>query len=299
MRTLIIPCCGGRQIDGRPQYLVRHPRGKLLLEKCMEGINPAQFDRILVTVLREDHAKETILSELGGTYPVEVVELAEQTNGPADTVYETVVQANVTGSLVVKDVDNFVAVQEVPEGNFVAGLDLNTWEHDVHNLRNKSFLIINEQKNILDVIEKQFRSDVICLGLYGFKSAERFCEAYRRLNTTDYPITRLYLSHIISYMIGYYDQVFRYVEASAYENWGDRQDWENAQSKYATYFVDLDQITDPEPLKALAKNGAVVIGFSASGKTAEDIPVVQASRSAVKQFIGNEEELKKIVGMLG
>ena len=57
----------------------------------------------------------------------------------------------------VKDVDNYLKIKNVPHGNFVAGLDLNTWERDVHNLRNKSFLILNEQGNLLDIIEKKVR----------------------------------------------------------------------------------------------------------------------------------------------
>ena len=40
----------------------------------------------------------------------------------------------------VKDVDNYLKTEEVPQGNFVAGSYLNTWERDIHNLRNKSFL---------------------------------------------------------------------------------------------------------------------------------------------------------------
>lgn len=297
MRTLIVPCCGRRMIDDRPQYMARHPQGKLLLEKCIEGIKPEQFDRVLIAVLSEDKVKDSILAEMGEHYPVEVIELDKPTNGPADTIYETILRANVTGSVVVKDVDNYVAVDVVPDGNFVAGLDLNTWEHDIHNLRNKSFLIINEQKNILDVIEKQFRSDVICLGLYGFKSAERFCKAYRRLNTTDYPINRLYLSHVISYLIGYYDKVFRYIEATAYENWGNQLDWQRMQSKYATYFVDLDAVQDLDALKQLAETGATVIGFTAMGKNLDGVQVVHASWSSVKQVIGDEASLKNVVRM--
>lgn len=61
------------------------------------------------------------------------------TSGPAETVYQAIQKANVTEQVVVKDADNYLKTEEVPQGNFVAGLDLNTWERDVHNLRNKSF----------------------------------------------------------------------------------------------------------------------------------------------------------------
>lgn len=100
-------------------------------------------------------------------YPIEIVTIENMTAGPAETVYIAIKKANVSGSVVVKDVDNYLKVENVPQGNFVAGLDLNTWERDIHNLRNKSFLILNEQGNLLDIIEKKVRSDVICLDLNG------------------------------------------------------------------------------------------------------------------------------------
>ena len=181
MKTLIIPCAGKKIVNNQPQYLATHPLGSMMLSVCFSGIRPEAFDRICVTILHEDNtvynARKRIEDELGTQFPIEVLELDKQTSGPAETVYETIKQKRVTGEFVVKDADNYVRIDELPAGNFIAGLDLNTWPHDIHNLRNKSFLILNEQKNILDVIEKQFRSDVICLGLYGFSSAERYIKA--------------------------------------------------------------------------------------------------------------------------
>lgn len=268
MRTLIIPCGGRKFIDGKPLYIARHPNGKLLIEWCMAGICPEGFDRILAVLLQEDidafGADRIILDELGEKYPIEVVTLPAQTPGPADTVYQAIQQADVRGAVVIKDVDNHVRVpqEQTAQGNFVAGLDLNLWERDIHNLRNKSFLILNEQGNLLDVIEKQFKSDVICLGLYGFKRAEDFLRAYQKLNDPSYPISRLYLSHVISYLIGYSGKVFRYVAATEFENWSDKRHWNMMQQDYGLYFIDLDHELNSRKLRALQNRGAAFVGYT-------------------------------------
>lgn len=275
MSTLILPCVGRKFIDGKPQYIVRHPNGKLLLERSIEGIFPENYEKILVVLLKEDvkkyNVRVLIENEIGNNYPIEVVELPEMTLGPAETVYQAIKLKGIEGQVVVKDSDNYIRIPEHMTANFVAGLDLNEWEKDIHNLRDKSFLILNEQKNVLDVIEKQIKSDVICLGLYGFKKAESFITAYEKLNDESYPINRLYISHIISYLIGYSGKVFRYTSALEYENWGDGRLWKDMQRDYTLYFIDLDNVLGEsgvlkemhkEKLGILQARGASFIGYT-------------------------------------
>lgn len=274
MRTLIVPCVGRKIINGVPQYLNRHPNGQLLIERSIEGVFSEEYNRVLIVLLKEDireyNADRVITTELKH-YPIEIIVLNEMTSGPAETIYQAMKKANVSGTVVVKDADNYLKTEQIPQGNFVAGLDLNTWERDVHNLRNKSFLVVNEQGNLLDIIEKQVRSDVICLGLYGFKNAEDFMNAYEHLNDASYPISKLYVSHIISYLIGYSGRVFRYVSSLEYENWGDERLWKDLQRDYTLYFIDLDNILgrdgtlsqgNQEKMFSLQSRGASFIGFT-------------------------------------
>lgn len=274
MRTLIVPCVGRKIINGIPQYLNRHPNGQLLIERSIEGVFSEEYNRVLVVLLEEDvreyDAERVIAAELKN-YPIEIVALNDMTSGPAETVYQAIKMADVSGAVVVKDADNYLKTEQIPLGNFVAGLELNTWERDVHNLRNKSFLVVNEQGNLLDIIEKQVRSDVICLGLYGFKNAGDFMKAYEHLNDASYPISKLYVSHIISYLIGYSGRVFRYVASLEYENWGDERLWKDLQRDYTLYFIDLDNILGREgtlsqsnrgKMFSLQSRGASFIGFT-------------------------------------
>ena len=274
MSALIIPCVGRKIEDNIPQYLIRHPNGKMLLERSIEGVYQKDYDRIIIVLLKEDEEKynatEVIQTEMKN-YPIEVLLLDEMTSGPAETVYQAIKRANLKGPVVIKDSDNYLKLGIKPINNFVAGLDLNTWERDIHNLRNKSFLIVNEQGNLLDIIEKQVRSDVICLGLYGFKHAENFLDAYEHLNDVSYPITKLYVSHIISYLIGRYGKVFHYIEVKEYENWGSDRLWKDMQRDYTLYFIDIDHVlnvngqflnSNKDKLALLQKRGASFIGYT-------------------------------------
>lgn len=296
MSTLIVPCLGRRIVNELPQYLHRHPQGKLLIERSIEGIFSEEYEKILIILLKEDIEKyhaDTLIREELKKYPIEIIILKNMTSGPAETVYRAIQKANITGSVVVKDVDNYLKIANAPQGNFVAGLDLNTWERDIHNLRNKSFLILNEQGNLLDIIEKKVRSDVICLGLYGFNKAEDFVKAYEKLNDASYPISKLYISHVISYLIGYSGRVFHYVAVSEYENWGDERLWKDMQRDYTLYFIDLDNILgkngilseqNRKKLSVLQKRGASFIGYTVKDEEYK-ISALNVLQSAGLQFI--------------
>lgn len=248
MKTLIVLCAGGRIVEGRPLFLNRHPDGKLIAEKAIEGIFAETYDRIIYTIMKsadeQFNAKEIILSELGGRYPVEVVMLSHKTNGPADSVYETIMAANITDSFVVRDSLNSINITSQVEGNFLAGLDLTKTKRDVFNVKSKSFIICNEQRQVLDVIEKKFRSDIVSVGLYGFKKVEDYLFAYQQLNTYDYPINKLYVSNIISYLIGFKKRIFKCADVSKHEDWGSPETWHLIQNEYATCFVDIDKICE-------------------------------------------------------
>lgn len=296
MSSLIVPCLGRRILNGIPQYLNRHPKGRLLIERSIEGVFSEVYDRVYIILLENDikeyHADEIIKTELN-KYPIELVILENMTSGPAETVYAAIQKVGIKGSIVVKDADNYLKIQCVPQGNFVVGLDLNTWERDIHNLRNKSFLILNEQGNLLDIIEKQVRSDVICLGLYGFHKAEDFIKAYRKLNDASYPISKLYISHVISYLIGYSGRVFHYISALEYENWGNERLWKDMQRDYTLFFIDLDNVLEDngmlteqnkKKLSVLQKRGASFIGYTVKDEKYK-ISALKALQDSGLEFI--------------
>ena len=54
MSTLIVPCVGRKIMNGIPQYLNRHPNGKLLIERSIEGVFSDKYRRVLIVLLKED-----------------------------------------------------------------------------------------------------------------------------------------------------------------------------------------------------------------------------------------------------
>ena len=273
MKSLIIPCCGGKIRDNKPIYLLRHPQGELLAKKCIQGIFPETYDKIYITILKQDvelyDAKNILLNEFKNKN-VEVVTLENATSSPAETIYETILRVGINGEFCVKDVDNYVQLENPVEGNYVVGLDLSRWTSPINNLRNKSFLIINEKNILLDIIEKKFKSDLICLGLYSFDDASEFVKTYESINDIYYPIEKIYLSHIISYMIGFSNKIFSYASSVKYDDWSTEKDWKEIQEKYATYFIDIDVVLKNknefeesiESLSKLSDRGSLLVGYT-------------------------------------
>lgn len=320
MRTLIVLCAGSRMIEQKPLFLNRHPNGKLLAEKAIEGIFPELYDRIVYAILGETdekyNAKSILLQELGERYPVEVAVLNEGTSGPADTVYKTIEYSNILGEFDVRDSLNCIKLEKRISGNFIAGLDLTKYEKEVFRVRTKSFIVINEQRQVLDVVEKKFRSDVISVGLYGFKNVNDFNLAYERLGDRNYPIKKLYLSNIISYLIGYKQRVFHCAEVLEHEDWGSPETWNTLQKKYATFFIDADQLINGtldvsnigeliEKLRITNKANASLVIFTKSIHISEQEILEQMvnrgihcigavcgiSNSCIKYIVENEEQL--------
>ena len=265
-------------IGSLPLFLNRYPDGELLAMKTILGVFPESYDRIVFAFLRETErafgAGDRIKRANNDRFPVETVILDHETRGPAETVYETVRQASISGEFAVRDSHGCISVEKAPRGNFIAGLDLTQYARPIENLRDKSFIVLNEQGQVLDVVEKHFCSDVISVGLYGFRSSEDYLTAYEHLEDPNYPIRKLFVSHIISYLIGYMQRVFHSIRVSAFEDWSTKASWMHVQKGHATCFLDLDGVCGCRPpiepkvlneIRQLDSQGMRFVCFTARG----------------------------------
>lgn len=258
MNTLIIPCAGksNRFPNMRPKWMLTHPDGELMIEHAIKGLNSDIFDRIIITIVephnKQYDAKLVLEQVFGDNKKVEICLLDDFTKSASETVYLTLEKMNVKGAFVVKDSDNCVLV-DVPNPitNSITGYDLNK-HPDVSNIPAKSFLLVNEQNIIQDIIEKKVVSNIICLGVYAFKDAQIFIDGYKELlkNKID---GELFISHVISYLLGTNKEVFEYIEAKRYDDWGTLNEWTRVQKDYRSYFVDVDGVL----MKNCGKFGAV------------------------------------------
>ena len=147
MRTLIVLCAGGRVINNLPVFLNRHPDGKILAEKAIEGIFAESYDEVIFTILKSINDKyqvEKILNaEISGHNNIRIYELDKPTSGPAESVYLTIKGANIEGEFAVRDSLNGITISNKITGNFVAGLDLTKYED-----ANAAILLYPSNENI-------------------------------------------------------------------------------------------------------------------------------------------------------
>ena len=247
MNTLIIPCAGksSRFPNMKPKYMLTHPDGKLMVEKAMENINLEVFDRIIITIVKphdEKYEAKLIMEQVFKDNPkIEICVLDDFTSSASETIYLTLNKMNVRGSFVIKDSDNQVGVYfDKDIKNMIVGYDLH--EHkDITNIPSKSFLIVNEQNIIQDIIEKKVVSNIICLGVYCFEDVNNFISAYKEM-TAQKISGEMYISHLISYLLSSNKSIFTAVMATSYKDWGTLSEWKAEQKRYRTYFIDVDGI---------------------------------------------------------
>lgn len=247
MNTLIIPCAGksNRFPNMKPKWMLTHPDGELMIEKALKGLNTDIFDRIIITIVKPHDVKYEaglVLSQVfKNNKKVEICLLDDFTASASETVYLTLSKMNVEGAFVVKDSDNCVHIDiPTPIENSITGYDLHK-HPNISNIPGKSFLIVNEQNLIEDIIEKQVVSNIICLGVYAFENADLFRKAYLELLEKNIS-GEMYISHVISYILSKQNAAFIALEATDYDDWGTLNEWHEVQKNYRTYFCDVDGV---------------------------------------------------------
>lgn len=246
MKNLIIPCASGKKINGIPFYLNKYPLGNLLVFKAIEGMEIKEYPRIIIAILVEDdikyNAKRKIIEEaLKLGLKIEVVVL-ESTRDVVETIYLTIKKAKLRGQLIIKDSSNYIKLSEIKYKNFIGGLDINRYNKEIKNIKSMSFIKMNDKQIVLDIVEKKIISENIGIGLYGFEESCDFLYAYSKLKDKFYPIQKLFLSHIISYLIGYKNKNFYYEEVSKFESWRTKEDWYEICNQKTNYFINLDSL---------------------------------------------------------
>lgn len=249
MNTLIIPCAGrsSRFPGMRPKFLLTHPDGKLMLQKALDGICRDVYDRIIITIVRthaELYDAEIIVRQIfEGCERVELCVLGEFTASPAETIYRTLKQMDITGAVTIKDVDNRVKVQ-IPQSldNAVVCCSLGTFP-EIRKLAAKSFLVVDKQGMITRIAEKEPCSSNVVVGIYCWEDADTFCRVYAEL-TTQRSVGKqeLFLSQLVSHAIDVHGLKFRALWAEEYEDYGTLDEWRDLQQRMSSYWVDFDGV---------------------------------------------------------
>lgn len=241
MKNLIIPAAGksSRFPGTRPKWLLTHPEGGLMVTKSLENIDFSSSDKIYLVILKEHLDKfcsiegiRKAFSNIGIDKKLDIVILDEETKSQPETVYRAIQKAKISGEIFIKDVDSYFECN-IPWKNSVAVYDLN--QMDLAHAKNKSYVTVDDNSIIKNIVEKQVISSKFCVGGYGFSRASDFVKYYLTFDSEK----EFYVSHIIFKMI--LDN-FSF-EANKVENfmdWGTLSEWNRFKSSYTTLFVDID-----------------------------------------------------------
>ncbi|HVY15779.1 MAG TPA: hypothetical protein VHB27_11140 [Rhodopila sp.] len=242
--TLIVPCGAPLKpgSERRPKWLLTTPAGQLLVARAAETVPRARVRRTIVVFLREAETRYGVIAALRRAFdrPIECVVLDEPTNGPAATVRTAIERAGVTGPICIKDSDSFFSLPDgVPDGSFLAVADLRSMA-SVSEPGRKSYVRLNEQGLVADIVEKNVVSNFISVGLYGFSDAALFRRAYDALAGLTGG-AQSFVSHVIkaAMMEGH---VFQPVHAGDLVDIGTRADWNAYRARLPAIVLDIDGV---------------------------------------------------------
>lgn len=239
--NLIIPLAADKPEYDRypPEWLDLHPGGNLMIYECIRGLPLHEFDRICCIVLAKHDKRfgssaaiKSQFKKVGLYEKAEVICLDEPTRSQPETVARAIEAADIRGSIFIKDGDNFFECSPVLGENCIAMFPLDALKSV--NPANKSYIMLDDNQYVTNIIEKVIISRFFCVGGYGFEDVALFSKYFYELAHHE----RLYTSHIIYAML-LDKHMFRPVSVKNYVDWGTRQEWLNFKRQFVTLFVPL------------------------------------------------------------
>lgn len=221
---IIVPAAGlsSRYPGTKPKYLLRDTKGKLMLRRAIEPY--LEKYNITVGILADHDTRYNSLNIIKHEFnnTVNVTILPTVSNGPAETVYEILMRSSIdhNSSMLIKDCDSFFD-HTVTNGNYVCISKIQ--DHDLlYRISNKSFVIVNNQNIVQNIVEKRVVSDTFNVGGYKFNKISEYLDTYQIVKN-DVSV-ELFVSHIIQYAINN-GIIFETKLVSNYVDVGTLEDW--------------------------------------------------------------------------
>lgn len=194
--------------------------------KSIEGINTDLFSIIYFVILRKHEEKYNISSKIKLDITIsnklrniqcKFVILDYPTSSQAETIYKTITNANISGPIFIKDADNGCVCDVNRIDNFVLVYQLENTK--VVDPQHKSYVSIDDQNFITNIIEKRIVSSYFNCGGYTFKSANDFINAYEGILKYEDIMNHMYISHLIYWLLLNKKMKFRPIEATYYDDY--------------------------------------------------------------------------------
>lgn len=228
--SLLVPVAADKPeyANGLPYIFGTDKDGVIICIKSIMGLELDKFDSIYFTILKKHDEQFLIADSLNLQFKrfciknAKVVILDEPTVDQAETIYRTIEQEHINGSIFIKDADSFFKT-DLSDNNSVAIFPIEDLE--VLTPKDKSYVTVDDMYYLTNIIEKSVVGRYISAGGYYIKCVEDFRHYYNTLRGYG----RLYLSHIIYAML--LDKItFRPMLVEDYKDWGTKRDW-NRSSK--------------------------------------------------------------------
>ena len=201
--------------------------GKINCIKSIEGIKLCNVDtlnKIYFTILSKHeiqyHVSEKIMlsvknSCLNGIECVFMF-LDQPTSSQAETIYLTLKKYKINGPIFIKDADNMCICDTEIKGNSVLVYLLENTP--IVDPQHKSYVSVDDQNFVVNIIEKKVVSNLFNCGGYSFKTALDFIDGYEHVLEYEDISSHMYISHIIYWLILNRKLKFRPIEAIGYED---------------------------------------------------------------------------------
>lgn len=205
--NLIVPMVTN-QLKGFPIEYQYNNEGVMKCVEAISGLPLKQFTDIyfiiskqadvewhLETKIRWDLCKLLNEDKLSSNTNIKFIKLEDQTKSQVETIYKAVTQSHIEGSIFIKDADNSFTLNKIPFCNSVCIYSIEDCK--VFEPQHKSYVSIDDNMLITNIIEKRVVSKYFNCGGYSFKDANCFIEAYDHFKDYDH----VYLSHLIYYLM--------------------------------------------------------------------------------------------------
>lgn len=205
--NLIVPMVTN-QLKGFPIEYQYNNEGVIKCVEAISGLPLKQFTDIyfiiskqadvdwhLETKIRWDLCKLLHKDKLSSNTDIKFIKLEDQTKSQVETIYNAVTHSHIEGSIFIKDADNSFTLNKIQSCNSVCIYSIE--DCTVFEPQHKSYVSIDDNMLITNIIEKRVVSKYFNCGGYSFKDVNYFIEAYDHFKDYDH----VYLSHLIYYLM--------------------------------------------------------------------------------------------------
>lgn len=228
--------------NSRPKWMLSHPTSKTyMVLESISGINLDFFDKIIFVMVKNHVEKYDILpffreelKKLNIYHKSEICILDDWTKSQSETVAQAIIKYDIKGFIFIKDCDSYFKIEINETNNMVSYFDLHNMKYI--NAISKSYIDMDSNSKITNIVEKKIISTYFNVGGYGFQKAEEFLFYFEKINSN---FSECYISNVI-YEMMLSGINFEGVSTFNYIDWGTIEDWENYTKQFKTLFVDLD-----------------------------------------------------------